>query len=147
MIVLSREAQTASARKQYLERKSRGGFQSFLEANNIRRMRMRNRWSSVVVTLLAGICLLATTLQGAEVRKPKKMVQPKYPEIALKMRVDGTVKLEAVVGQDGAVNKVIFVSGPALLKDEAVECVKQWQYEPGSGTTLVPIDVNFRLPN
>ena len=75
------------------------------------------------------------------------MVQPKYPEIALKMRVGGTVKVEAVVDRDGAVNNVIFVSGPALLKQTAVDCVKQWQYEPGSGTSLVPIDVNFNLPN
>lgn len=108
---------------------------------------MRNRWSSMIVTGLAGICLMATTLQGAEARKPKKMVQPKYPEIALKMRVDGTVKVEAVVGADGSVNNVIVVSGPALLRQTAVDCVKQWQYEPGKSTSLVPIEIDFKLPN
>jgi periplasmic protein TonB len=108
---------------------------------------MRNRWSSVVVTLLAGICLLATSVYASEARKTKKTVQPKYPELALKMRVEGTVKLEAVVSQEGNVNSVIFVSGPAALKQEAIDAVKQWQYEPGNSTSLMPIDVNFKLPN
>lgn len=108
---------------------------------------MRNRWTAVLVTLLAGFCLLATTAQGSEARKAKKMVQPKYPELALKMRVEGTVKLEAVVDADGNVKNVIVVSGHQLLRATAVECVKQWKYEPASGTTLVGVDVNFRLPD
>jgi TonB family protein len=108
---------------------------------------MRNRWSSILVILLAGTCLLATTLQGADARKTKKRVQPKYPEMALKMRVDGTVKVEAVVDSEGAVNNVIVVSGPALLRQTAIDCVKQWDFEPGTGTVLVPIEINFRLPS
>ena len=108
---------------------------------------MRNCWSSMIVTVLSGIFLTATVLQGAELRKPKKMVQPKYPEMALKMRVAGTVKVEAVIDADGNVNNVIVVSGPALLKQTAVDCVKQWQYEPGKSTSLVPIEIDFKLPN
>jgi len=106
---------------------------------------MRNRWSSVLAILVAGFCLLASTAHGADNRKVKKTVKPVYPEIALKMRVEGTVKLEAVVDRDGAVTNVIVVSGHALLKPAAVECVKQWQYEPATDTTLVPIAVNFKL--
>jgi len=89
--------------------------------------------------------LLASTAQGAESRKLKKSVKPVYPEIALKMRVEGVVKVEAVVGRDGAVTNVIVVSGHALLKPAAVECVKQWEYEPSSDTTLVQIEINFKL--
>jgi TonB family protein len=107
---------------------------------------MRNRWSSMIVTGLAGICLMATTLQGAEARRTKKMVQPRYPELALKMRVEGTVKLEAVVDSDGSVKNVIVVSGPPLLKAAAADSVKEWQYEPAKDSSLMPIEVNFRLP-
>lgn len=108
---------------------------------------MRNRKSLVLVALVAGICLQVATLKGAELRKHKKMVQPEYPEIARKMHVEGTVKLEAVVDSDGKVKNVIVVSGPPLLKPSAVDAVKQWEYEPGKDTALVPIEINFRLPN
>ena len=108
---------------------------------------MRNRKSLMLVALVASICLQVATLKGAETRRAKKMVQPKYPEIALKMRVEGTVKLEAVVDSDGTVKNVIVVSGNPLLKPTAVECVKEWQYEPGKDTALIPIDINFKLPN
>jgi protein TonB len=108
---------------------------------------MRIRRSLILVALLAGICLQSATVMGAELRKPKKMVQPKYPEIALKMRVEGTVKLEAVVDSDGTVKNVIVVSGHSLLKATAVDCVKQWEYEPTKDTSLVAIDITFKLPN
>ncbi|HLY62618.1 MAG TPA: energy transducer TonB [Terriglobia bacterium] len=108
---------------------------------------MRNRKSLILVALVAGVCLQVATLQGAETRKAKKMTQPKYPEIALKMHVEGTVKVEAVVGADGKVNNVIVVSGNPLLKSTAVDCVKQWEYEPGKDTALVSIDISFKLPN
>lgn len=108
---------------------------------------MRNRKSLVLVALMAGICLQVATLKGAEARRAKKMVQPRYPEIALKMHVEGTVKLEAVVGSDGKVNNVIVVSGNPLLKPTAVDCVKEWEYEPGKDTSLIPVEINFKLPN
>jgi TonB family protein len=108
---------------------------------------MRIRKASILVTLLAGMCLLASTSFGDQYRQVKKMVQPTYPPVALQMRVEGTVKLEAVVDRDGNVEKVIVVSGHALLKPSAIECVKQWKYEPSSELSLVPVDVVFRLPN
>jgi TonB family protein len=108
---------------------------------------MRNRKLSVLLALVAGICLQVATLKGAEARKPKKMVQPRYPEIALKMHVEGTVKLEAVIDSDGKVKNVIVVSGNPLLKTTAVDAVKEWEYEPGKDTALIPIEINFRLPN
>ena len=107
----------------------------------------RNRKASIVVILLAGYCLLATALIGAQSRKVKKMVEPKYPSMALKLRVEGTVKLQAMVDRDGMVKNVIVVSGHALLKPAAVESVKGWQYEPSDNLSLIPIEVNFKLPN
>ena len=106
---------------------------------------MQNRWSSVLVTLLTGICLLAGTARGADTRKITKMVNVAYPALALQARLEGTVKLEAVVGSNGNVNNVIVVSGPVLLRSAAIECVKQWQYEPAKDTTLMPISIDFKL--
>jgi len=105
--------------------------------------RSRTTW----VAILAAYCLLATPLFGAETRRVTKTSQPQYPALALRMRVEGVVKLETVVNGDGRVEDVKVVSGHTLLKSTAVECVKQWQYEPTGEKSVVPVEVTFRLPN
>jgi len=96
--------------------------------------------------LFAGFFLLATTSLYAESRKVVKKISPQYPVLAVKMRVEGTVKLEAEVDADGNVGEVKVVSGHALLKPAAVDCLKKWQYEPGSGKTVEVVSLEFKLP-
>jgi TonB family protein len=73
-------------------------------------------------------------------------VPPGYPELALKMRVEGTVKLEADVNEDGKVVDVRAVSGHFLLRPAAIECLRKWQFEPASGKTTEAVEVIFKLP-
>ena len=65
-------------------------------------------------------------------REPQilKLVPPRYPGLALKARVSGTVVLEATLTAQGAVEDIRVVSGHPLLIDAAIECIKQWVYEP-----------------
>jgi TonB family protein len=56
-------------------------------------------------------------------------VYPVYPQITDK-RVDGTVVLHVVIGENGAVKGARYVSGPANLLNSAVKAVLQWRYEP-----------------
>ena len=56
-------------------------------------------------------------------------VYPVYPP-ANNKRMDGTVVLRVIIGKDGAVNSVRYVSGPANLMDSAVNAVLQWRYKP-----------------
>ena len=109
-------------------------------------MQKGTRWFRAFVTLLAGVCLLTSTLMGAETRKVKKLVPLTYPPLALKMRVEGTVTLEATVDADGTVRDVKAISGHALLKTAAAQTVKQWQYDPADRTDVITFDVNYRLP-
>jgi protein TonB len=44
--------------------------------------------------------------------------------------VNGTVVLEATVTAQGTVEEIRIVSGHPLLVQAAIDCVKQWQYEP-----------------
>jgi protein TonB len=45
-------------------------------------------------------------------------------------RVGGTVILEAVVTEDGTVDQIRVISGHPLLIQAAIDCLKQWRYEP-----------------
>lgn len=77
-------------------------------------------------------------------------VKPAYPEIAKRAGVQGTVRLHAVIAQDGSVQKLQVVGGHPLLIQAAVEAVRQWRYSPtllsGNPVEVVTrIDVNFVL--
>ncbi|MGE5327271.1 MAG: energy transducer TonB [Deltaproteobacteria bacterium] len=108
---------------------------------------MRIRKLFGLFLILAGLGLAASTLSATQSRQAKKVVKPNYPAAAREMKVEGTVRLQAVVDRDGNVENVIVVSGHTLLKPAAVECVKQWKYEPAGDVSLVPIDVVFKLDN
>jgi periplasmic protein TonB len=57
-------------------------------------------------------------------------VAPKYPPEAGRARIEGTVVLLAVIGQDGTVEDVRVKSGLSVLAQAAIEAVKQWRYRP-----------------
>jgi TonB family protein len=92
-------------------------------------------------------CLFAAALLHADTRKSVKTVPPIYPAIAAKMKVEGTVKLEATIDPDGSVSDVKVVSGHQLLVQAAVEAVKKWKYETGEGKSTQPISLDFTLPH
>jgi TonB family protein len=59
-----------------------------------------------------------------------KKVQPDYPLAMKDARVAGTVVLKGVIGKDGRLRDLRFVSGPPLLQQAAIDAVKQWLYRP-----------------
>lgn len=71
-------------------------------------------------------------IQISTVQKPKllRKVQPQYPPMALRARLEGMVIVEAVTDIYGRVVKTRIVSGHALLRGAAAQAVKQWVYEP-----------------
>jgi TonB family protein len=93
------------------------------------------------------MCLFVGSAQADDARKATKTVKAVYPNLALQARIEGVVRLQAVVGSNGSVNNVIVVSGPVALRAAAVDCVKQWQYEPAKESTLVPVEISFKISN
>lgn len=69
---------------------------------------------------------------GGIVKEPKlvKLVPPVYPVLASRARIAGTVILEATLTVEGSVEEIRIVSGHPLLIQAAIDCVKQWRYEP-----------------
>lgn len=57
-------------------------------------------------------------------------VMPTYPPIAKIAHASGTVVLHAIIDKDGSIQELQYISGPALLKQSALDAVRQWRYEP-----------------
>jgi TonB family protein len=56
--------------------------------------------------------------------------KPPYPPNAGAARVSGTVELRATVSETGAVEELDVVSGPAMLRQAALDAVETWRYQP-----------------
>jgi periplasmic protein TonB len=69
---------------------------------------------------------------GSGVETPRKLVHvaPRYPELAQRAGLQGTVELECVIDPTGAVAEISVLSGATLLRDAAVEAVRKWRYTP-----------------
>jgi TonB family protein len=59
-----------------------------------------------------------------------KKTPPIYPEIAKTARVAGTVELAATISKTGTIKDLHVVSGPAMLRQAAVDAVRTWRYKP-----------------
>ncbi len=59
-----------------------------------------------------------------------KKVTPEYPSAALKYRIQGTVRFNAIIGKDGHMEQLHLVSGHPLLAPAAREAAQQWIYGP-----------------
>jgi TonB family protein len=77
---------------------------------------------------------------------------PVYPQLAKSAGVSGTVVLSVVVGPDGTVQEVRYLTGPSLLARAAMDAVRNWTYKPTILNTEpveveTTVEVNFSLQN
>jgi TonB family protein len=92
---------------------------------------------------LAFVLVLAMPVTAADGRAVKSRVAPVYPEIAKRLRISGTVKLEATIDTEGTVKDVKAVSGNGMLVTAAEDAVRKWKYSPASEESTVTIAVDF----
>jgi TonB family protein len=57
-------------------------------------------------------------------------VTPEYPPLARAEHLQGTVRLHAIIGRDGAIQELRVMKGACSLAKAAVEAVRQWRYSP-----------------
>jgi protein TonB len=55
---------------------------------------------------------------------------PIYPPLAKTAHVAGTVELHATISTNGTIKDLRAVSGPAMLRQAAVDAVRNWRYQP-----------------
>ena len=80
---------------------------------------------------------------GETGRKLLRKVEPRYPEIAKKMNLGGTVKLVAVVAPDGKVTKVEPMGGSPILVEAAQSAITQWKFAPAGGESRENVELHF----
>ncbi len=89
---------------------------------------------------------------GGDLQSAKliRRVDPVYPPLAIKARVQGTVLLHATIGETGEIVDIQVLQGHPMLREAAVQAVRQWIYSPtllnGEPVEVITeISVNFRL--
>jgi protein TonB len=89
---------------------------------------------------------------GGQVESARLIFQPKpeYPPLAKMARIQGVVRLDALISKDGTIQDLKVLSGHPLLVKSAIEAVQRWRYQPtllnGEAVEVATeIDVNFTL--
>ncbi|HEY2498451.1 MAG TPA: energy transducer TonB [Candidatus Angelobacter sp.] len=75
-----------------------------------------------------------------------KRVDPQYPSDARFGRIQGTVELRVIVGEDGRVHALHIIKGHPMLVSAVYNAVRQWEFKPyvENGKTL-PVDTNVTI--
>jgi len=87
------------------------------------------------------------------IRIPEYYVQPNYPELARKAKIEGKVFLQAIVLKSGIMGevKVLRCNRPGLgFEEAALGAVNQWRYEPATQSgravdVFITVIVDFTL--
>lgn len=116
-------------------------------------MTSRNRKvEPCALTLIRCVLALALSLvavffpvasRSQENRKLIKKVDPVYPDLARKMNMAGTVKVEITIATDGSVKDVKTLGGNPVLVQAVEDAVKQWKYASGSEETKKALEFKF----
>ena len=77
-------------------------------------------------------------------------IAPIYPREARQDRIQGTVELRLIIGEDGLVQFLHVIQGPPILDAAAYDAVRQWHFKPyvenGKAVpVLTTVNVNFEL--
>jgi len=79
--------------------------------------------------------------------------EPAYTKEAKKAKLEGSVRLQGVIGTDGRASNLTVTDGLSLgLTEKAIEAVQHWRFKPALGpkgkpvAVIAPIEVYFCLP-
>jgi len=99
--------------------------------------------SALLALALAPLGGHAQQAQEESSRRAKSRVQAVYPELARKMNLSGTVKVEVVVLPNGTVKGARVMGGHPVLANAALDAVKRWRFEPAAMESTGIVDFKF----
>jgi len=101
---------------------------------------------AILTVILVGGAMYVRAQQGQTeelVRRAKTRVQPAIPELARRMNISGTVKIEVVVAANGTVREARILGGHPVLANAALDAAKKWRFEPAAAESSGVIDFKF----
>jgi TonB family protein len=80
----------------------------------------------------SGVSRIQMVRQGGSVSAAHLLhqEQPLYPETARLERIQGTIRLHAIIGKDGTIRGLRVMSGACSLSKAAYDAVRKWRYSP-----------------
>ena len=100
-----------------------------------------------IVLCLARPGIMVCAVEDPNIEKyAVKRVQPPYPEMAEKYRIEGVVVVKLSVATDGKVTQAEFVRGPIIFRSVSLDAAKRWSFKPPTNETLAgTIHFTFKL--
>lgn len=109
-----------------------------------------SRKTAVMLTAVLSLALISLPKLTSQApanndiaRRAKSKVEPTYPELARRMNISGTVKIEVVVAPNGTVKDARVVGGHPVLATSALDAAKRWRFEPATAESTGIIDFKF----
>ena len=108
-------------------------------------LRKLGMWLAVMaITAGAGVGRLRGQEAQVEItRRAKSKVAPLYPELARKMNITGTVKIQVVVAANGTVKDAKVLGGHPVLAGAALDAVRKWRFEPAAVESSGVVELKF----
>jgi len=109
---------------------------------------MRPYFVAAFVVLLLGVIVFSPAFSLAQEQPEGKRtivdkVIPVYPDLARKMQIRGTVRVEVVVAPGGKAKFTQVIGGNPLLAKAAVDAIEKWKWVPAPQETKELIELNF----
>ena len=100
------------------------------------------------LALALALCAVSVAPLGAQsapvARRPvRHLVTPVYPDLAKKMNLTGTARIEVTIGPDGVVKHTRVLGGHPVLAAEAERAAEKSTFEPAPSETVEIIEFKF----
>jgi TonB family protein len=100
----------------------------------------------LLAVLMSAVATVVASSQSTPANSDRKVVShvaPVYPELARKMHIHGTVRVEAIVRPNGAVKSTRVLGGNPVLVNAAQDAVTRWKFEAAQGETTEIVQLSF----
>jgi protein TonB len=85
------------------------------------------------------------SIQSAEAsRRVVSRVAPLYPDLAKRMQISGTVKVEATVAPNGRVRSTKVIGGSPVLTKAVLDALQSWKWESTASESKELVELTFR---
>jgi TonB family protein len=104
------------------------------------------RLKMALLSLLAATTLFlgASNLPAQDGRKALYNPEPPYPEVARRLRLSGTVKVQVTITPDGKIKDTKITGGHPIFVNSVEQTLKEWKFTPASAETTTTLEFSFK---